>query len=402
MRLGGVVMSAQDVNKKRTKSLHDEALRRQGKADCSADGHFSCSTEAQFMIHAQSEAALSEGHSQRERIALGVFLCMLLLGAIVLFSYISAGHNLNVAATNIDDITGDMSGYGVILFEGTVRTDTSSDEDEDDGDIISEVLDAVGLGDEDDSGEEAVSNESDGASSSGSSQSETTETQDSTDAESDSSESSDSFSSATYSSSRLGISSSDITIEEVQQEYLDKGASVISLNSANLQLYSEGRIIIRGERTYGIFSLTEDDLANMPSYDLIAARAAAADTEGDSGDSATGTTTRTRAAFTSVSELFGFIDEDDIDSDVIEKIESIIEYFEGEGVDTVIALTPSTIPFYAVDGVDVVVTFKERDRFSMSETIAGTLYVDAPEVGQVGVLMVAPGNVVSTKVVSGA
>ena len=394
-------MSAQGANEEKTQPLHDEALRRQGKASRSSGEHFTCSTEAQFMIHAQSEAALSGGHSRRERIALGVFFCLLLLGAIALISYISAGHSLNVAATSIDDITGDMSGYGVILFEGTVVADASADEDDYDGGIISEVLDAVGLGDEDDSGEEAVSNESDGASSSGSSQSETTETQDSTDAESDSSESSDSSSAAIYSSSRLDVSSSDITIEEVQQEYLDKGASVISLNSANLQVYSAGCIITKGERTYGIFSLTEDDLSSTSSYNLIAARAASVLAESTSGDSDSATT-RTREPFTSVSGLFAFIEEDDIGSDVIEKIESILEYFEGEGVDTVIALTPSTIPFYAVEGVDVVVTFKESNRFSMSATIDGTLYVDAPEVGQVGVLMVAPGNVVSTKVVSGA
>ena len=401
MRLGGVSMSAQGVDKKGRTGLHDKALRKKDKADRSTEGDFSCSTETQFMIHAQSRAALGEDHFRRERIALGVFLCLLLLGAIALFSYISAGHNLNVAATSIDDIAGDMSGYGVILFEGTVHSDTSSDEDEDDGDIISDVLDAVGLGDEDNSEKEITSDESDAAASSDSIQSSTSDAQDSTDEESNTSESSDSSSSATYSSSSLGVSSSDITIEEVQQEYSDKGASVISLDSNNLQLYSAGRIIMQGGRTYGIFSLTEDDLVNMLSYDLTTTRTVTRVTERASGDSVTNTTTSTRGAYTSVSELFESIDEDDIDSDVIEKIESIVDHFDEVGVDTIIALTPSTVPFCAVEGVDVVVTFKESDRFSVSETIDGTLYVDAPEVGQVGVLMVAPGNVVSTKVVSG-
>lgn len=394
-------MSAQGTNEKSTKSLHDETLCGEGEAELAPDGRFTCSVEVQAMINAQSQAALHEGHSQRERIALGVFFCLLLLGAIALFSYISAGHSLNVAATSIDDMTGDMSGYGVILFEGTVRSDTSFDEDEDDGDIISEVLDAVGLGDEDDSEEETTSNESEEGSSSELSQSETTDIQDSVSTESDSSESSDLSSSATYFSSSLGVSSSDITIEEVQQEYRDKGASVISLDSNNLQLYSAGRIIMQGGRAYGVFSLTEDDLADMLSYDLATTTTATTVTEHSSGDSVTNTTTPTRGAFTSVSELFESIDKDDIDSAVIEKIESIVEHFNEVGVDTVIALTPSTVPFCAVEGVDVVVTFKESDRFSVSETIDGTLYVDAPEVGQVGVLMVAPGNVVSTKVVSG-
>ena len=46
-------------------------------------------------------------------------------------SYISnAGRGLNVAATSIDDVAGDMSGYDVVLFDGTVRKKDSSQVDD--------------------------------------------------------------------------------------------------------------------------------------------------------------------------------------------------------------------------------------------------------------------------------
>ena len=40
-----------------------------------------------------------------------------------------------------------------------------------------------------------------------------------------------------------------------------------------------------------------------------------------------------------------------------------------------------------------------RDRFVMGETIDGTFYVDAPEAGKVGTILISPSNVVSAKVI---
>ena len=73
----------------------------------------------------------------------------------------------------------------------------------------------------------------------------------------------------------------------------------------------------------------------------------------------------------------------------MERIQTVIDRFEAAKVDTVVAFTCDPTPFSAVEGVDAVITFKTRDRFSMSEVIGKTLYFDAPEEGSVGVLMVA-------------
>ncbi len=338
---------AEEVRDEKQPEQEDEAVGTSAAeigeaqvAEGAEQGGFVCSAEAQKMTTIHSAPA-HEGHSRRERIALGIFACLIILGVVALSTYIGAGHGLNVAATSIDDITGDMAGYGVILFEGTVNPQTSSYEEEDDGLL---------------------------------------------------------FGSTT---SSLGASTSEITLEEVRQEYREKGASVISLDSSNLQGYASGRVIVQDGRTYGIFSLTEEELANTPSYDLTTTRTISTITESATGDAVTSTTSRTRGIFSSVSELFEVVDAQDVDPAVITKVDAIVDHFEAVEVDIIIALTPSVVPFCAVEGVDVVVTFKESDRFSVSETIDGTLYMDAPEVGAVGVLMVAPGNVVSTKVMTG-
>lgn len=55
----------------------------------------------------------------RERIALIVFSACILLIAAGIVAYMVAGHSWNHAASHIDDATGEMQGYRVVLFEGT-------------------------------------------------------------------------------------------------------------------------------------------------------------------------------------------------------------------------------------------------------------------------------------------
>lgn len=416
-----------------------------------------CSAEAARMITARSDE--HDGcHSKRERIALGVFACLLLAGAIVLFSYITAGHGLNVAATTIDDATGDMSGYGVILFEGTVRPDSDAEEE---GGVQGVLSGIFGSGEEDVEAPEPLAGKSAGSSgvasageaSAGGSSSEASvldaadgsdgmsDTEDAGEAanaregtreplpEDDStkaapeagkasdadglsasgasaSEGSSQASSTANSASRSASSraktpnATPITLDDAQEEYREKGASVISIDSGDLGSYVAGRIVMQGGRSYGIFSLTEDDLAGVSHRSATTTRVTTTTTEDAMGLRTTNTTTRTRSAYSSVAEMFEDVDELDVSPATLERIQGILKHFEDCGVDTVIALTADPTPFKFVEGVDVVVSFKQSDRFSMTETIGGTMYFDAPEVGQVGVLMVAPGNVVSAKVMS--
>lgn len=350
-----------------------------------------CSAEAARMITACSDGMRERRHSKRERIALGVFSLLLFVGAIALFSYINAGHGLNVAATSIDDMAGDMSGYGVILFEGTVDPQGSDDSEEEGG--VQGLLSGI-FGQED-----AESEVSDKSSSSSADLYAGTSGR-SSDGAVDSSASAKSAGSG-IGSSRLGPSVSSVTVEEAERVYREKGASTIVVDPSDLDAYSSGRIIMQGGRTYGIFSLTSDDLSDLPYRNATTTRTTTTTTKDAAGSLTTNTTTRVRSAYGSVSEIFESVDPEDISPDLVERIESMLEHFKECGVDTVIALTSDPTPFCAIEGVDVVVTFKQDDRFSMSETIDGTMYFDAPEVGQVGVLMVAPGNVVSAKVMKG-
>ena len=56
----------------------------------------------------------------REKAALGFFVFLALAGLGVLIAYIvTVGHSLNVAASNIDDATGNLDGYTAVLYKGT-------------------------------------------------------------------------------------------------------------------------------------------------------------------------------------------------------------------------------------------------------------------------------------------
>lgn len=301
---------------------------------------FRCSEEARRLLEARDRAA--EGHSQRRRefIALGVFGALVLAGFVILTSYINAGHNLNVAATSIDDIAGDMTGYDVVLFEGTALPSSDSDVSPD-----------------------SPEDEEGGSDS----------------------------------------SSQVVTLEEAQKHYGEKNASVMEIGPDSFQDYVTGRIVMKQGHTYGIFSLTPDMVSELVVPKQTTTKTTTTQTEtspGIFGITNETVTTRTTGAYDSVSDIFSSVDPESVDPGLVGHIQDILDRFAAAKVDTVIALTTDPTPFCAVEGVDVVISFKRCDRFSMAETIDGTLYFDAPEVGDVGVLMIAPGNVASTKVLT--
>ena len=278
--------------------------------------------------------------SEEEFIALGVFGALVLAGFVILTSYINAGHNLNVAATSIDDIAGDMTGYDVVLFEGTALPSSDSDASPD-----------------------SSENEEGGSDS----------------------------------------SSQAVTLEEARMHYSEKNASVMEVGPDSFQDYMTGRIVMKQGHTYGIFSLTPDMVSELVVPKQTTTKTTTTQTEtspGIFGITNETVTTRTTGAYDSVSDIFSSVDPESVDPGLVEHIQDILDRFAAAKVDTVIALTTDPTPFCAVEGVDVVISFKRCDRFSMAETIDGTLYFDAPEVGDVGVLMIAPGNVASTKVLT--
>lgn len=337
-----------------------------------------CSAEAASMINANP--TVSQGrHSLRERIALGVFAALLLVGFLILMSYIIAGHGLNVTATSIDDVTGDMAGYDVVLFEGTVvaQADVESGEEASEGGPLSLIGLFSGDGDDASESAEQASAES-GAEAPG-------------------------YDVNSVESANPGIESSTddvMTLDEACAIYEGKNASVITLDVYDLRRYANGRVIMKSDHVYGIFSLTDDEAEalQLAKTTTTTTRTTTVTTDGFPSIEDTKTTTRVKSAYGSVSELLNDVDPDTIDPELIERIEAMLEHFKAVGVDTVIALTPDPRPFSVIDGVDVVISVKQQELFASSEMVHGTLYFDAPEQGSIGVLMIAPGNVASTKV----
>lgn len=331
---------------------------------------FSCSAEAARLLDARSVAASRAAKQhKRERIALAVFAVLVVAGFVLLTSYISnAGRGLNVAATSIDDVAGDMSGYDVVLFDGTVRKKDSSQIDDKETDAQGRDVKPILIP----SSSTKMSEAEEGASS---------QTQRAADEASD----------------------GEMTMEEARAIYEGKKASVIEIDSDSLREFVSGRIIMKDGHTYGFFSIPADMTGgfSMPTTTTTKTTKTTVTTpSGEPGSVDEKTTTRVKSAYGSVSELFAAVDPAAIDPALVKHIEDVLDRFEAAHVDTVVAFTSDPTPFSVISGVDAVITFKSDERFSMSEVIDGTLYFDAPEEGSVGVLMIAPGNVASTKVLT--
>lgn len=131
--------------------------------------------------------------SFREKIALAVFLVLIVLSLIGLGWYIVAGHSWNVAASTIDDTVGEMDGYTAIIYPGTVEAS-----------------------------EEESARET-GAALLGSSQ---------------------------------ASSKQPVDLALLQDDYADKGAAVLFIDLSDTARYEEGAILKRGDKRIGVVSAT--------------------------------------------------------------------------------------------------------------------------------------------------
>lgn len=368
-----------------------------------------CSLEAAHLVDAKSNTKDTVRHGVREGIALAVFGFLVAAGFIALTTYISAGHNLNYASTGIDDIAGNMSGYGVILYEGTVESSTSAESS-----LASD--NALGSNESARIGESAKSDEGakegrvererrigravcqrlrengfgprfrnrggrsgfgegfgiDGAS-------------------------------ASTSGSASDTANDPMTMDEAKEIYEAKKATVLGLDVSDLEQYQFGRIIMKGGHTYGIVSITDDELAALDLPKAATTTKTTITTSRESRTSSVGSSAKvsTKSAYANVAELLADVDADSIDEELVARVGDVIDHFRNAGVDIVIVLTHDVRPMAAIDGADVVITVRTDERFSQSQMISHTLYVDTPEVGSVGALLVAPGNVVSSRVLTG-
>ena len=262
----------------------------------------------------------------REKIALFVFLALIVLSLCGLGWYLVAGHSWNVAASNLDDTFGSMDGYTAIVYPGTavepVAGKGASDAVGDAADG-KESAEGAAAGKEADAGSPDAPGSSGGKDATGTAG---TASAPGTDA----------------GESLLGSKKKTLSAQEAKEGYEEKGATVFSLDTVDLDAYREGVILKKGGHRFGVFGIAE------PTSTIV--------------------------------------------------LEKQIAYFKRHKVDFIVLVTPDKEYAEDVSGIDIVVSTQDEDLFVMGETIDGTFYVDAPAVGSVGAILISPSNVVSAKV----
>ena len=362
-----------------------------------------CSPEAAHLVDAKSNTKDTVRHGVREGIALAVFGFLVAAGFIALTTYISAGHNLNYASTGIDDIAGNMSGYGVILYEGTVESSASA-ESSLTSDKALTSNESARIGESAEEGASSAKGESDERSVKGFVKMALgldSETEAGVPGSAKASESTGA--SASTSGSASDAANDPMTMDEAKEIYEAKKATVLELDVNDLEQYQFGRIIMKGGHTYGVVSITDDELAALDLPKAATTTKTTITTSRESRTSSVGSSAKvsTKSAYANVAELLADVAADSIDEELVARVGDVIDHFRNAGVDVVVVLTHDVRPMAAIDGADVVITVRTDERFSQSQMISHTLYVDTPEVGSVGALLVAPGNVVSSRVLTG-
>ena len=277
----------------------------------------------------------------REKIALLVFVLLVLFAGACLVGYLVAGHSWNVAATNIDDTFGSMDGYTVIAYAGTmteeeVENSKSTSKDE------SKMAPAETSAD--------ARAEADASADAGAGADEDTSANTDIDTDIDADETSDNLTSSEDEKQELltddttldDVQTDDfVSVSEVEESYLDKGATVFTLDTENPEIYSEGMILKKNNCRFGVFSVT--------------------------------------------------------DTVTLRDLKRQVAYFEKHKVDFIVAIVPDRSYLKEVEGIDIVISTHASKLTSLGESQSGTYYVDAPLIGKVGAILISPSNVVSSK-----
>ncbi len=183
----------------------------------------------------------------REKIALLVFFCLVIVGIGGLVGYLAVGHSWNVAASNIDDAAGSMSGYTAILYEGTLpKKDAAANTQN------TPAPEAGATGTD----PAAAANAAGQNAPSTSGQAQAPAVTGSTGATPGIS--------PTGEATKDGMVKAPVTVSAVEQSYVEKRSSVLVLDVKNPAQYREGIIKRAGERRLGVMSvLPTDTVASM-------------------------------------------------------------------------------------------------------------------------------------------
>ena len=337
----------------------------------------------------------------REKIALVVFGLLVVFAGAVLIGYFATGRSWNVAASFVDDTVGNMDGYLAIVYPGVVPEDEPADAKTADGeaggsaegadtaggeadaDSADDVGDGVavrdaaagvdgsGSGSADGTGDTADARDSSAAASSdasaaagGTSSGETSSDGAMAGGSSGSASSSDDAApddgSADVSAGGLSIGldilsllsrsnagvDKAVFVSDVRDLYERKGADVLTLDPANLDRYLDPQVLTIGDRRVGVFAVQ-----------VYASHV---------------------------------------------RLDEVRSFFEEQGVDVVVCLTPRADYLSSMTGIDDVIVTSDFESISTEgEFRGGTFVIASPAEGQVGVVLVTSSNVSSARVVDG-
>ena len=135
----------------------------------------------------------------------------------------------------------------------------------------------------------------------------------------------------------------DLSPEEVQANYEEKGATVLVLDTADPSEYSDGVILKRGSKRIGVFYV------DVPLSEKAA--------------------------------------------------EARVKYFRDCKVDLVVCISSVRTYVRNLQGADIVITLQDEEVSTMGGNSNGSFFVNAPHMDSVGAILVSPSNVVSAKVI---
>lgn len=158
-------------------------------------------------------------HISREKVALLMFSFLMLLGAVFVCSYFFMGRQLNTTATVVDDATGNMQDYALLVFSG------------------------IGDGAETDRGPKVGSAKGKDAYAAGLGQNAATALKNHL---------ADAYVRANV---KTDLWKNHVFVSEVRDAYELKGAEAATIDLSNFSKYAEPAIIDAGRRKFGVFSI---------------------------------------------------------------------------------------------------------------------------------------------------
>ena len=251
----------------------------------------------------------------REKAALVVaaFLAVAALCALMAYIFL-ASHSLNVAASTIDEATGSLDGYTALIYEGTAESRRESVVDTQT--VKNGVLSQTAVSKKTAKHGNQQSNGNEVSASQAASSSESAEGQ-----------------------------QRPVSLFSMRASYVEKQASVVTVNLANPQAYNERTVVRASGRTFGFVYI--DEVTAHASY-----------------------------------------------------LKKRIADYKKCGVDVVVCVTKeiSLLPSYP--GVSIVISQKDEGLSSNGALVDGVFYDDAALRGQVGTILVSPSRTITAKDIS--